>query len=61
MRSSHYLRHARQCQDCAAGRLCPEGKRILTTAWSRTVPGVPVSQAASAQIDVHALIIGSVG
>ncbi len=59
MRGSHYLRHARTCSTCGNGRLCAEGKQILTTAWTRTVPAVPVSQAGTTRIDVHALVIGS--
>lgn len=59
MRGSHWLRHARRCQPCRDGRGCKEGRKILRTAWTRTVPGVPVSEAATATIDVHALIIGT--
>lgn len=60
MRGSRYLDHARHCATCEHGRLCPTGRQILTSKRGTAVlPPVPVSQAATAVVNVNSLIIGS--
>lgn len=59
MKSSHWVRHARKCKPCYQGHPCGRGREILSTRWDRTITPVPVSNAATARVDVRALLIGS--
>lgn len=60
MGGSRYLDHSRRCLTCGNGRLCPEGRKILTSPrGGQDVTPIPVSAAGTAKIDIHKLIIGS--
>lgn len=61
MRGSRYLDHSRRCLTCGNGRLCPEGRKILTSPrGEQDVTPIPVSAAGTApKINIRSLIIGS--